>query len=144
MTETRRDPSNQRTINALAYLTAAQFAREQYDRLLRHAIGVYGDRHIPDKIGGRADDVCTICRSRGIVQTAHERLNHQSGSLIAGIYSDHFPDRIKDSLRLYATLIGEQSQLALQSWVRAGRKASTFRDISQQYRTLSGGRLSFY
>lgn len=142
MFATRKDPGNVRTITALAHLTAAQFAREQYDTALRRAIGVYGDRHTPVRSGDSG--VCLTCFDRGMVPTRHEVLNHQTGSIIAGIYSDHFPDPIKDQLRVYARTIGEQTEIALSCWLKAGRRAATFREISQVYRTLANGRISFY
>lgn len=143
MHSTRRDPGNRLTIASFAHLTAAQYARQQYDQLLTQSIGEFGDRHTPDKPHGVLS-ACLICKAHGLTPSEHESLNHQTGSVISGIYSDHFPDPIKDQLRAYAWLITEETQIAFERWIKAGRRASTFREISQVFRTLPDGRISFY
>lgn len=140
VTLTRRDPSNQLTVAALAHLAAAQDARNRYDVTLTNAIADYGDRHTPTEPG----HYCFVCITRDIRHTDHERLNHQTGAMIAGIYADHFPDAIKTRLRTYARLIGEHSDLALLCWERSGRRRGTFLDMLPEYRKLADGRVSYY
>lgn len=140
---TRRDPHNHNTVTALAHLLAAKDAREQYDQLLTAAIADYGDRHTPvpgwSTKSGKVK--CTRCDARG---HQYDQLNHQTGSAIAGIYADHFPDKIKDQLRFYASLINEQSTEAIRCWYRAGRRISSFRPFMEDSRQLNSGRRSYY
>ena len=138
MTATRRDPSNVWTSTAIAHLVASQDARNRYDVVLQAAIARYGDYH-------RADPfmACHICAERGIQHTEHERLNHQNGGPIAGVYADHFPDAIKSVLRTYARLIGENTDCAFVCWRKAGRRIETIRAIAVDYRRLTDGRISY-
>lgn len=136
MKPTRRDHSRSalisHTLTAFAHLHAATDARVRYDRTLQEAIKRYGDRHTPRKLYG----FCITCGSTDI--------NHTTSSVIAGIYSDHFPDEIKTQLRFYASLIGHQTDIAVECWKRAGRRIETLRPYLQQSRVLPDGRISYY
>lgn len=137
-TITKRDPQSTHTRSALAHLAAAQHARTQYESILSHAVRSYGERHAPDKPFG-VQSPCTICVSRGLHPTPHETLNHQTGSIISGIYSDHFPDVTKESLRTYAGLISEHTQMSIVQWREAGRRISTLRPLIQISREIVDG-----
>lgn len=143
MSVTKRDPRNQQTMIALAHLLAAKDAREQYDRLLTRAIVDYGDRHqpVPGWSTKSGKVTCTRCDAIG---HDYDRLNHQTGSMISGIYADHFPDLVKDQLRFYARLITQQTEHAIAAWKRAGRRYSTFRSHMAESRQLASGRVSYY
>lgn len=135
---THRDPTGEHTRSALAHLAAAQHARTQYESTLAHAIRTYGERHYPDKPHGILSS-CTICAARGLHPTEHESLNHGTGAIISGIYSDHFPDMTKESLRTYAGLISEHTDLAIVQWRTAGRRLDTLRPIIQASRERGDG-----
>lgn len=144
--QTRRDPNNHNTVIALAHLLAAKDAREHYDQLLQRSIANFGDRHSPyhiDEFGRQASPGggCDQCDDSG---HQYDRLNHQTGSMISGIYADHFPDKIKDQLRFYASLITWQTEHAIASWKKAGRRYSTFRPYMEESRQLASGRVSYY
>lgn len=146
MTNTRRDPNNHNTIIALAHLLGAKDAREQYDQLLQRAIASYGDRHMPTRQSGdyavpSPGSGCDQCDRRG---HQYDRLNHQTGAPIAGIYADHFPDQIKQQLRFYASLITWQTDHAILFWRKAGRRASTLWPFMNDARMLANGRRSYY
>lgn len=66
------------------------------------------------------------------------------GPLISGVVRDHFPDAIKDRLRFYARLIGEQTDQAVRLWQQAGRRIETLRPRLQDARRLPDGRVSYY
>lgn len=141
MTETRRDPDNHNTMIALAHLLGAKDAREHYDQLLTRAIADYGDRHAPVLEPFAVDRTCMRCDANG---HQYDRLNHQTGAAIAGIYADHFPDKVKQQLRFYASLITWQTEHAVLFWRKAGRHASTLRPFLEESRQLANGRRSYY
>jgi hypothetical protein len=146
LASTRRDPQNHYTRIALAHLLGAQDARDCYDRLLTKAIMSYGDRHQPSQQRAGFEistpgSGCDRCDANG---HDYDRLNHQTGAMISGIYADHFPEPVKDQLRFYASLISWQTDQAVQAWRRAGRKYSTFRPWMEQSRELASGRQSYY
>lgn len=144
MRPTRHDPSLRWTQTAIAHLTAAQDARNRYDTLLTEAIEIFGDRHTPVRSGGVLSQ-CRVCSDRGLIHTAQESLNHQTGSLISGIYADHFPRITQSALRTYARLITEHTDSAFMCWRKAGRTRRTMRDIvAPDYRKLTDGRVSYY
>lgn len=120
---TRCDPNTSYQQQAISYLCHAQDARKAYDVLLRGAIAEYGDRHLPVKM--TATSGCLVCLTRGMRPTEHENLNHQTGSVISGIYADHFPDHIKAEMRSILARLNNYMGAAVSAWRKSGRHAST-------------------
>lgn len=50
-----------------------------------------------------------------------------NGSLISGVYHDHFPDYVKESLRIYARLVTQYTDDAVMHWRLAGNQLKTLR-----------------
>lgn len=141
MTQQTLDP------RVVAHLASAQDARQRYHDTLQAAIASYGDRHHPtwrEMLHGSPADGCDVCRNRGLNHTASERLNHQTDSVTAGIYSDHFPDPVKVQLRAYAHEISQQTSFALAIWRKTRRRLHTFRRVAVPFRVLRNGQESYY
>ena len=143
---TSRDWERTHQRNAIRFLNDATDIRIAYDAKLQDAIRTFGDRHTPTwKIAGLSPDAgCDVCRARGVVHTEHERLNHQTGSAIAGIYADHFPDTIKTELRQGLNALRRCLDEAATEWRASGRQTRTFCQLAKLARQLPDGRESYY
>lgn len=56
-----------------------------------------------------------------------------SGVLISGVYRDHYPARVKYSLRSYAHLESEYLDRSVAHWRAAGRRVNTWRSYKQSH-----------
>jgi hypothetical protein len=57
------------------------------------------------------------------VQHAIREYGERQGPLISGIYSEHFPEHVKDHLRSLAPLPGVYKSAAVAHWRAAGKRA---------------------
>lgn len=140
---TKRDPEREYQRMAIDWLNKANEARIAYDETLQKARLDYGEPHTPTKIAG-VQSPCLICTARGIVHMEHEQLNHQTGQIISGIYSDHFPTPMKDRLRACLADLNLYLRNAVALWRQSGRRKATFEPLRWQAHCLPDGRYSYY
>ena len=84
---------------------------------------------------GAARDYCAQASSynqiwRELVDRSLAIYGNGDGVLISGVYRDHFPDAVKDALRVHAHGASDFSAKSLAHWRAAGRTLDTWR----QYR----------
>jgi len=140
---TARDPERRAQRDAINFLNEATAARVAYDNALLAAIRVYGDLHTPDKPDGVTSQ-CRVCADRGLIHTEHESLNHQTSSVIAGVYADHFPELVKTEMRHRLSMLNRANDSARNSWGKSGRRSPKFYELARLSRVLPDGRVSYY
>ncbi len=59
--------------------------------------------------------------------SAIEKYGDRRGAMISGIYSEHFPEKVKDRLRKLAHSFGPLGDAANAHWRAAGKRSSLFR-----------------
>jgi hypothetical protein len=92
------------------------------------------DRHYRVAVDYLAAASVTRDTYQAAINRAFAAYGDGDGVLISGVIRDHFPDPIKDSLRVLAHEISAHSDKSLAHWRASGRRVQTWRDLRDRIR----------